>query len=606
MRLLPTIGAVTMMLGTQVMAQPGTRLVWQPVQEYFIHRDETQQVQAGTKRLNSFTAYTHIGTDFGFHGQAEHEMDWLTDEIVVHLSQQPDAWAGMWHSLAGQARNANRVMDFTRAYPEPITAKHQPRVSAVMIEAAGRGKIKLEIKSPVQELRWSQMIELNEPQYRMFVYPVASEAVRDAKTLVWTAEPGSEVKVSGLFLGVELPQLPWDAYAFLASFAKIARSYSIDTGFVRDRAHIEEGAFESVSATGMYVLASAAAAQESVGVVTPDYARWVLARTHEAVKKLQTARGLLPHFVHRRDNAYRIHPNTEYSTVDTAIYAQSMLLAATMLGVPAVAEDMILQMQRIEYDLLRLPDGHLSHGLADDGVTLLPHGWQDWGGETALVMLMEGIANPQQRPPPMRTPGKAWQGTGFITEVQSLFHPDFDSDAPDAHDGVRWLSVRRAMFGAQRAYLPKRWPQSQAARHGIYGLSAGENQAGNSYHVGGVDLPDQKLVHPHYVLMSATLHTQPAEIYELLERMEKAGYFPPWGMVENLDVDGRSYLPMEGALNAGFEALSAYHLLAKHRQIPDAIHQASQNSPQIRRAMQLFYPQAPSDDSAAVEAAAGR
>ncbi|MHB1080778.1 MAG: hypothetical protein ACYC67_15355 [Prosthecobacter sp.] len=592
MRLLSTVGAVAVMLGTQVMAQPVTRLVWQPVQEYFIHRDEGQQVLAGTKRLNSFTAYTHIGTDFGFHGPAEHEIEWLTDEVVVHLGQQPDAWAGMWHSLAGQARNANRVMDFTHAYPEPVTARYQPRVTAVMLRASGRGRIKLEIKSPADEQRWTQVIELNEPQYRMFVYPVAPEAVRDGKTIIWTAEPGAEVKVSGLFLGIEQPQIPWDAYAFLASYAKIARSYSIGTGFVRDRAHIEEGAFESVSATGMYVLASAAAAQESLGIVTADYARWVLTRTHEAVKKLKTGRGLLPHFVHRhgRENAYCIHPGTEYSTVDTAIYTQSMLQAAIMLDVPAVAEDLILQIKEIDYDLLHLPDGHLSHGLADDGITLLPHGWQDWGGETTLVMLMEGIANPEHRPPPMRTPGKAWQGTGFITELQSLFHPDFDSDVPDAHDGVRWLSVRRAMLGAQRAYIPKRWPQSHAARNGIYGLSAGENEAGNGYYVGGVDLPDQKLIHPHYILMSATLNPQAQETFDLLERMEKASYFPPWGMVENLNVDGRSYLPMEGSLNAGFEALSAYHLFAKNRQIPDAIYAASLKSPQIRRAMQLFYP----------------
>lgn len=592
MRLLPTIGAVAVTLCTQLMAQPATRLVWQPVQEYFIHRDERQQVLAGTKRLNSFTAYTHIGTDFGFHGPAEHEIEWLTDEIVVHLSQEPDAWAGMWHSLAGQARNPARVMDFTHAYPEQITTKFQPRVTAVMLRAAGQGKIKLEIKSPTDETRWTQMIELNEPQYRMFVYPVAPESVRDGKTIVWTAEPGAEVKVSGLFLGVELPQMPWDIYTFLASYAKIARCYSIGTGFVRDRAHIEEGAFESVSATGMYVLASAAAAQEPLGIVTPDYARWVLTRTHEAMKKLRTGRGLLPHFVHRHghENAYSIHPGTEFSTVDTAIYAQSMLLAALMLDVPAVAEDLILQIKEIDFDLLHLPDGHLSHGLAEDGVSLLPHGWQDWGGETTLVMLLEGIANPAHRPPPMRTPGKAWQGTGFITELQSLFFPDFDSDMPDLHDGVRWLSVRRAMLGAQRAYIPKRWPQSDAARHGIYGLSAGENQAGNGYYVGGVDLPGQKLIHPHYILMSATLNPQALETYALLERMEKAGYFPPWGMVENLNVDGRSYLPMEGSLNAGFEALSAYHLFARHRNVTDAIYAASQKSPQIRRAMQLFYP----------------
>lgn len=592
MRLLSTLGAVAVVLGTQAAAQPVTRLVWQPVQEYFIHRDEHQQVLAGTKRLNSFTAYTHIGSDFGFHGPAEHQIEWLTDEIVVHLGQEPEAWAGIWHSLAGQVRNERRVMDFTRAYPDQITPGRQPKVVAVMLEAAGRGEIKLEIKSPANELRWREVVTLNGPNYRMSVHPVSPETIRDGKVIAWTAEPGAEVKVSGLWLGLAMPGLRWDAHAFLTSYAKIARCYSLDTGFVRDRAHIEEGAFESVSATGMYVLASAAAAQEVAGVVSKDYARWVLARTNEAVRKLKTARGLLPHFVRRQDHAYQIHPGTEYSTVDTAIYLQSMLLAALMLDQPAIAAQIVDQARRIDFDLMRLPDGHLSHGYEDDGITLLPHGWQDWGGETTLVMLMEGMADPDHRPPPMRTPGRAWQGTGFIPELQSLFHPDFDSDEPDAHDGVRWLSVRRAMLGAQRAYIPKHWPHSTAARDGIYGLSAGENRHGNGYHVGGVDLPDQKLIHPHYILMSATLRSKPAELFSLFDRMEKAGYFPPWGLVENLDVEGRGYLPMEGALNAGFEALGAYHLLAKTSGATDAIYAASLKSPHLRRAMRLFYPPA--------------
>lgn len=595
-----------MLSSTPLSAEPGTRLVWQPVQEYFIHRDERQQVEAGTKRLNSFTAYTHLGSDFGFHGPAEHEIEWLTDEIVVHLGQQAESWAGMWHSLSGQARNSKQVMDFSRAYPEPFLNAHQARVSAVMIEASGRGRIKIEIKSPSQEIRWSQTIEVNDPQCRTFVHPVAPNTVPDGKLIVWTAEPGAEVKVASLRLGMEIPQASFETHVFRVSYAKMAHCYSAETGFVRDRAHIEEGAFESISATGIYVLASAAAANPEVGIVTQDYARQVLTRTHEAVKKLKTARGLLPHFVRRQDGAYHIHPGTEYSSIDTAIYTQSMLLAATMLNVSAIAQDIVRHMQSVEYDLLRLPDQHLSHGFAEDGVTLLPHGWQDWGGETALVMLMEGVANPEHRPPAMRTPGKAWQGTGFIPEVQSLFHPDFDSDEPDAHDGVRWLSVRRTMLGAQRAYVPKRWPTSEAARHGVYGLSAGENRAGNGYYVGGVDLPDQKLIHPHYVLMAAALHSQPKEIYGLMECMEKCGYFPPWGMVENLTVDGRSYLPMAGSLNAGFEVLGAYHLLAKSRGVPDAIYQASQNSLPIRRAMRLFYPGVTPLQSAALDGTPGQ
>ena len=79
------------------------RFVWQPVQRYLIRRQADAQPVSGTRRLNSFTNYTHLGTDFGFHGAAQHEIEWVRDEVSVHLGQQPDVWAGMWHSLAGRA-----------------------------------------------------------------------------------------------------------------------------------------------------------------------------------------------------------------------------------------------------------------------------------------------------------------------------------------------------------------------------------------------------------------------------------------------------------------------------------------------------------------------
>ena len=290
-RLLPIFGAFAALWCGQALEPSGTRLVWQPVQEYFIHRDHAQQIAAGTKRLNSFTTYTHIGTDFGFHGPAEHEIVWLSDEIVVNLSQQPDAWAGMWHSLAGRAASPMEMMDFTRPYPPEIAAHLQPRVTAVMIQAAGRGKVKIEIKSPAGEVRWIQVIDVEDGGYSMFVRPVDPETLHDAKTIVWTVEAGSDVKISGLWLGMERPQIGFDAQAFLASYAKLSRCYSAETGFVRDRAHIEAGAFDTVSATGMFALATAAACQQDVGLVTADYARAVLQKTHAAVGRLKTEIG---------------------------------------------------------------------------------------------------------------------------------------------------------------------------------------------------------------------------------------------------------------------------------------------------------------------------
>ena len=163
--------------------------------------------------------------------------------------------------------------------------------------------------------------------------------------------------------------------------------------------------------------------------------------------------------------------------------------------------------------------------------------------------------------------------------------------------------TRREMLAAQRNVIQRTWPESLATKMGLYGLSAGEGEDGNHYHVGGTDLPNQRLLHPHYVLMSAALAQRPAEVYALLERMEKAGFFPPWGMVENVTVTGSSYLPMNGALNAAFETLGAYHLLAKHRGLPDAVHEASRQVPELRHAIEVFYPSKTPQTSAVLQAA---
>lgn len=569
-----------------------SRLVWQPVQEYFIRTQpgRPQVPVNGTRRLNSFVAYTHLGTDFGFHGPAEHTLQWQSDEICVFLGQEPDAWAGLWHSLDGLAREPGRSLNFAAAWPALIRPPYQPRISSLMVRAKGQGRLKLEIKSADQRTLWEAPLEVQSAGFEPFVLPLPPLALPNAKLINWTAEPGSELCVASLRLGLELPAVPFDAYVVAASYAKLARCHDPVSGLVKDRSHTETGAFESLASTGMFALATAAVAQPPLRLVSEAQAAQVVARTFQAARALERPMGLLPHFVRRGAAGYVIHPGTEYSTVDTAIFYHSLLLAARQLGDDALELELASAVDQIDFNRLRLPDGSLSHGLKDDGRTLLPHGWSDWGGETALVMMLERMANENAPRRRMSRPGQAWQGTGFIAEIQSLFYPDFDRDDPDALDGVRWLSARQRLLAAQRDYVQRAWPDSLAARIGLYGLSAGEGGHGVGYQVGGVDLPDQRLIHPHYVLMAAGLQP-PAATYELLARMEKAGYFTPWGMVENIEITGQHYLPMQGSLNAAFETLAAYHLLARHRGLPDAIYTASRQSAALRRAVQLFYPE---------------
>jgi len=247
-------------------------------------------------------------------------------------------------------------------------------------------------------------------------------------------------------------------------------------------------------------------------------------------------------------------------------------------------------MRAIDFKGLTLADGSISHGLKDDGRTLLPHGWKDWGGETALVLLQRRISSDAPATQVMSNTGHPWQGTGFISEIQSLFHPDFDSSTPDAVSKVNWLAARRAMLSAQKTYFPRTLPESLAARQGWYGLSAGEGAYGTTYDVNGVDIPKQSLIHPHYMLMTTTTEPEPATTYRLLGDLEKSGYLTPWGLVENISADGSRYLPMISALNAAFETLGAYHLMAKTLKQENVIYKASQDLPEVRAAMKLFYP----------------
>ena len=577
---------------TSSFGQTESRLVWQPVQEYAIHLDATREATpvAGTRRLNSFTAYTHLGTDFGFMGPAEHDIEWQKDEVCLHLGQEPEAWAGMWHSLAGLAREPQKSLNFAAAWPGVMEPLYQPRISSVRVDSRGHGRLKLEIKSDTQELLWSSIVTLEEEPKAPAVLPVSPAAFKKAKLINWIAEPGSELCIDSLYLGVETPAIPFDAYVLASSYAKLARSYDSGSGFVHDRGHLEDGAFESLASTGMFALATAVLSQPPLQMISQEQAQKTLNKIHRSVKSLDRPFGLLPHFVRRCATGYMIHPGTEYSTVDTALYYHSLLLGAEMLQDADLKMDLVSAMDQIDFAKLRLPGGEISHGMKDDGRTLLTHGWKDWGGETALVMMLQNIVDERAPRRKMERPSQAWQGTGFITEIQSLFYPDFDSDEPDALDGVKWLSARRRMLDAQKDYIARTWPGSMAAKIGLYGLSAGEGVHGDAYYVGGVDLPDQSILHPHYVLMSAAL-TAPEETYALLHRMEHAGLFTPWGMVETATVSGKSYLPMNGSLNASFETLGAYHLLAKHRGLPNAIYAASRQSQELRRAVQLFYPQ---------------
>ncbi|HSI65018.1 MAG TPA: hypothetical protein VLE43_17970 [Candidatus Saccharimonadia bacterium] len=582
---IPIVAAVSWSAGLSAV-EPERKREWQPVQEYITTIDPKDAERLGMEkgqRINPFLSYTAIGTDYGFLGPDASRLGWSPHHIHIRLTS--GQWAGIWHSLTKRGMDAEWMLDFQRCYPPWFTDAFQPRITGIKLRGHGHGRIKVEIKDNKQEVLWSDGGMLENQKEDIEAYRELPKLGK-AKYLNWIASTDSELSVDMIGLEVEMPPVPFDMEVFLKSYAKLSICYSMKSGLVADRAHVETGAFDCVPATGMFCLASAAAAHH--GITSREFALTALRRAHEIISKLNAPRGVLPHFIKQIDGRYRIHPGTEYSTVDTAIYYHSMLLAAQMLEDAGTFQAVLRDMRRLDFAQLRDAEGYVFHGLKEDG-TPLPAAWRDWGGETALVLLMQRAVSGAEAPALMHHDGKVWQGTGFIPEIQSLFYPQFDLEEPDHVTRQSWPEVRTTLLKRQKEYFSG--IKGQALASGFYGLSAGEASRGLGYLVSGVDLPQQEIIHPHYMLMSGCMAGDTAEVYALLQSLEDQGYFPPVGLAENINVKTGDHLPMLGSLNAAFEAISACHLLARHRAQPDPIYEAAKKCAVLSEAARLFFPQ---------------
>ncbi len=561
---------------------------WQIINDYNTIVEPNGTGRQNRLEVNPFISYTNIGSDFGFIGPAAGEIGWQRGQISLRTPAGPDQWAGMWHSMSRLARLSDATMNFSACYPAAILPAFQPRVSALRLKVRGMGRIKLELRDAQNLTLWSEIKILAMPDWSDLTYTLPDQAFTAVKWVNWIVEPDADLEIDRLEMRLESADMPDTLRWFCSSYNKALQCWSPATGLVRDRAHMEDGAFDSVSATGLFVLATAAAAER--GVVNRDFAVEVLEKACAQVRPLKGPAQLLPHFCTLdADRRLKLHPGTEYSTIDTALFYFGTLIAAQMLEQTSLALQLEEEIRRIDFPRLRVESGFVSHGFMFDGATLIPHVWSDWGGETALVLLLQRMAAPPL-PAKMSDQVRPHQGTGFIAEIQSLLFPDFSQGRADALTGANWLAVRRQLLAEQQAYFPQLYPENPLVKKGFFGLSAGENRHGIGYLVAGVDMPNQMVIHPHYVLMSAAIHPDSAALKTVLTEMEQHHVLTPWGMVENLVVTTGETLPMLGGLNATFEALGAYHFDRAESKETDAIYAATRKIDVLQQALRLFYP----------------
>lgn len=570
--------------------EPGESAIWlQPVHEYQYSFEERLRSENGqTIDLNPARHYTNLGTDYGPLTKGGGSLSWHSGQVRAVTVR--DQTAGMWHSLEGLARETERLFDASTCYPAFIASRFQLQCVGVQLIASGTGTLRLELKSASDTILWQETRTLNDPSHAQRLAfdfsPAQMRELKGIKFLNWLALPSSDVSVDAVRLVLRGPRLPLDQRVFLKSYAKLARCYVPEECVVKDRANWRTGQFESVPATGMFCLTTCAAS--TFGMVDRSFASAALWGVHRRMSQLPRARGLLPHFLRKTNGVYEIHPGTEYSTIDTSLYYHSMLLAAHMIGDRELLKQLEANVREIDFRESRDAEGFVIHGLKDDGRTQLQSVWRDWGGETALVLLLERMASGDSFKLQMDRTGRVHHGTGFIAEIQSLFYPQFSSTAADRVTGIDWSSARRQLLREQREYVRTNWPDSAATRAGFFGLSAGEGPGGVGYVADGTSEPGLRLLHPHYMLMTGVLDVP--GILARLDRLEQIGFFPPWGLVENMTVDLDESLPMIGSLNASFETLAAYHLWAASENRSDAIYDAARQCPLTCDAIQAFYP----------------
>ncbi len=563
-----------------IAAPAGT--VWQPVTDYSISFPGDRPNAAPT--INPFDNFTHFGTDFGWMGPGQGRLDARAGTIRTKADGE---WTGAWHSLAGLATETQRVFDPTDITGLGGPAEVRAGVVAVTVDARGQGELRVELADAGKMVRWTRTLKLVSGEKTRHRFDVGGTELGRLKFINWVAEPGSAVEVSAIGFDVSRPEMAEEEWLLRISLGKLRRCHDPESGLTRDRAHLPAGAFDSVSSTGFHALSSAAAAAE--GMLDRELVASEVRRTTRALLGMPKAAGFMPHFTRRdADGVPRVHPGTEYSSIDTAIALFSLRLSGVVLDLPDVVDATTALISDLDFDSLTHPEGWIGHGFMQDGNTPLPNQWRDWGGESALVLALEGMVPNREPRGRMQPGGQVFRGVQFISEIQSLFYPDFDRGTPDQFGETIWPTARRELLDKQMRYLADQWPDSPAARQGIFGLSAGESGIpGAGYTANGVDVPGIRWLHPHGMIMGLALSNRSA-LPDAIRRIESAGLLFPQGLPENIEIGLQLHNPMQGSLNAGFESLAAYH--GWRRGGTDVIDEASRRDSLLRAGIRRFWP----------------
>lgn len=537
----------------------------------------------GTPKFDAYRHYSHFGGQIGCTTDEPQRLRAGDASIDVSPGVSPE---GLWYSLAGPAIEKKRLFDANDLLGlEGLPSTRVP-VKSVAVDVSGSGRLILQISDAEKKPVWSKEVSVSSTEIKRIAVPVVAQSLGKVKFLSWQADPSARLTVRAIGFEADRPKLAAADWLFRISWGKLRRCHDPASGITGSRAHTRLGDFAAVPASGMNALVTAVAAKEKM--FDPKQAEKEVRQTAQALLTMENARGFLPHFIASKpDGSVVPLKNSEYSTIDTALGLQAVLLAADVLELNDVSQSIRQAIQEIQWDGMFDKEGYPLHGISRDKTTLLSGSYKPWGGEAALIVLLEAMGRSSASQGKLNPDGKIYRGVGFIAEIQSLLHPDFDRAEPDKLSGISWPDARRKLLSAQSSYFTTHYPDSPAAKDGIWGLSAGTGgMPGSEYAANGVDSRNVQWIHPHYQIM-ATM-ADPSLIHPVIRSYYQAGLLFPRGLPEVISMDCTRNNPLQCSLNAAFEALASYHAWKRPLKT-DLIDHASMNDPMIRRGMARLF-----------------
>ncbi|HPO14090.1 MAG TPA: hypothetical protein PLI09_11640 [Candidatus Hydrogenedentes bacterium] len=573
-------------------------LVKQPVQDFSYRND------IGDRRY-----YTTIQTDNGIiSGGPSATAAWENGalHIVTETVDAASSYCGNWISMNETADSRHLLLDPNAALPWPIKPDCQVKIKSWYAVVKGHGDWKIEFKTGPKEdeilvQQWL-ISNFNQNDY-VEIRRDIPEGIQPFKLLNFVAETNSDLFVDEIGFYVSVPEMSKLRYAFLASASQVFRCYGIDNEsglhLVRDRSNWPIGDFDSVPGLGFVAMVTACG--RWLDMIEPQDAETLVAECVQSLLAMPAHEsGFYPHWTKSQDGQVIRHPDSEISTVDTALALVSMFFACDMLAMSEEKAQILDRIRSLDFAAVTNGGNAISHGFDASG-NLIPYAWTEWGGETQIIVLLAKLNDltknySYQTVPPSLPAPPVNGGTGFIAELAGLFFSCFGGQdiGPDGY-GVNWFQQRLNVLAAQIGLLN---PPIFIGGHSAVEIVSTDGFT--IYHVGktnpshtGEDGFGFPWFAPHYAAMISALDILAANAR--VDYMINNGLmYPLCGPAESVlfNSDDWSIVrwnPMQGVLNGFFSAIGYYHTVAAEEGLQDKVFFINESDSDLEAAMESLF-----------------